>query len=77
MDAVPDWFVSYDKDKSKKETVEKIKTELRQKAKREEKLKRLREYGQRSNWKAKRKVQSTFSMCVYTTILGCVYIPPY
>ena len=65
---MPDWFTNYDKEKSRKDTVDKLKAELRQKTKHKERLKKLKQDGASVHWKAKRKVH-------YTLLLLCSVVP--
>ncbi len=58
---VPDWFSSYDKKKEERETIERLKAELKKQNELDIKLKRLREEHVTSlRWKQKRKVSFIF-----------------
>ena len=53
---VPDWFANFDRDKARREAVERVRAEQTRKTRREERLKKLREDGGSAKWRAKRKV---------------------
>ena len=52
----PDWFAEFDQQRAAKEAVYRLKEEMELKAKREEKLRQLKEEHGTARWRTKRKV---------------------
>ena len=51
-----DWFAAYEKERSEREALHKLKEEMNKKARRDARIKRLKEEHGTTRWSAKRKV---------------------
>ena len=51
-----DWFAAYEKERSEREALQKLKEEMNKKVRREARIKKLKEEHGITRWRAKRKV---------------------
>ena len=62
ISAEPDWFAAYEKERSEKEALRRLKEDVNKKAKRTARIKKMKEEHGTTRWSAKRKVHNLMSI---------------